>query len=385
MSTSLRDAPCAATPCHRDRVARLRAVALRALPRMYRRAQRRFVFRVRRDGQSLRPEGTSFRYTAIVLIGLAQEQQKVITTVLGGDSLKGVCDDLLDELPTVKNLGDAALTLWAATAMNHPQAHRARERLKVLFDRSATLPTVEVAWSLASLSLQPDGYDWQQLRDRMAGVLLTACEERSGLFRHQAASKGGLRGHVACFADLVYPIQALALYYRLTGRPQALEIANRCAERLCALQGPDGQWWWHYDVRSGRVIEGYPVYAVHQDAMAPMALFALAEAGGTLHREAIAHGLSWLATASELHGGSLIDEGTGLIWRKVARGDPRKCVRGAQALVSRVHPSLRVPGVDVAFPPGVIDDECRPYHLGWLLYAWSPQRARRWTATGEAD
>ena len=35
---------------------------------------------------------------------------------------------------------------------------------------------------------------------------------------------------------------------------------------------PHGQWWWHYDVRDGSVVERYPVYSVHQHAMAPMAL-----------------------------------------------------------------------------------------------------------------
>jgi hypothetical protein len=26
--------------------------------------------------------------------------------------------------------------------------------------------------------------------------------------------------------------------------------------------------------------------------------------------------------------------------------------------------------LDRVCPPGVIDYECRPYELGWLLYAW---------------
>jgi hypothetical protein len=35
-----------------------------------------------------------------------------------------------------------------------------------------------------------------------------------------------------------------------------------------------------------------------------------------------------------------------------------------------VRPSLRLAGLDRVFPPGRIDYECRPYELGWLLYAW---------------
>jgi hypothetical protein len=26
--------------------------------------------------------------------------------------------------------------------------------------------------------------------------------------------------------------------------------------------------------------------------------------------------------------------------------------------------------LDLIFPPGVVDRECRPFELGWLLYAW---------------
>ena len=85
-----------------------------------------------------------------------------------------------------------------------------------------------------------------------------------------------LRGHVSCFADFVYPIQALSYYHQATRDARAAEVAISCAERMCQMQGPEGQWWWHFDIRAGRLVEGYPVYSVHQDSMAPMALFALA-------------------------------------------------------------------------------------------------------------
>jgi hypothetical protein len=125
------------------------------------------------------------------------------------------------------------------------------------------------------------------------------------------------------------------------------------------------------------VLEGYPVYAVHQDSMAPMALFALHDAGGRDFRENAARGLSWLGASPELQGGTLIDRGAGLIWRKVARREPRKLARYLQAAASRIHPSLRVPGLDRLLPPTAVDDEDRPYHLGWILHAFPPARAPR--------
>jgi hypothetical protein len=104
--------------------------------------------------------------------------------------------------------------------------------------------------------------------------------------------------------------------------------------------------------------------------MGPMGLLALRDAGGADCTPAIRRGLEWLAAAPELLGASLIDADADLIWRKVARREPRKAVRYLQATASRVHPGLRVPGVDVVFPATAIDYEDRPYHLGWLLYAW---------------
>ena len=62
------------------------------------------------------------------------------------------------------------------------------------------------------------------------------------------------------------------------------------------------------------------------------------------------------------------------MWRKVARREPGKLTRTMQAAASAMHPALRAPGTDTLFPPVAIDWECRPYHLAWILYAWSPAR-----------
>ena len=67
-----------------------------------------------------------------------------------------------------------------------------------------------------------------------------------------------------------------------------------------------------------------------------------------------------------------------VIWRKVGRNDPRKLVRGMAAARSAVLPGTSMPGVGLLFPAGTVDYECRPYELGWLLYAWlSGSAARR--------
>ena len=65
-----------------------------------------------------------------------------------------------------------------------------------------------------------------------------------------------------------------------------------------------------------------------------------------------------------------------VIWRKVGRNDPRKLVRGLAAARSAVLPGTSMPGIGLLFPPRTVDYECRPYELGWMLYAWLSGGAR---------
>jgi len=118
-------------------------------------------------------------------------------------------------------------------------------------------------------------------------------------------------------------------------------------------------------------LEGFPVYSVHQHAMAPMALFDLAEAGGDEHEASISRGLRWLDTHPEVLE-DLASERHALVWRKVGRREPAKAARRLSAVTTSIRPGWRLPGIDTVLPTSQVDHECRPYELGWLLYAWRP-------------
>ncbi len=366
----------------RQAVSELRNLAVRALQRMYRPQEGLFVFCLRRFPEGDQLEGLSRRYTAIALIALAAESQDVASTVLAGQNAHDVCGGLLKGVEQMDDLGEVALTLWAARALHHPRASRAVTCLQAMHPANRAYPTVELAWCVTALSVEGIDVEAEPLARSLVDRLLSSFEERSALFPHWpvGATKPWVRSHVTCFADLVYPIQALAHYHRATGYGKALEVARRCARRMCELQGPQGQWWWHYDVRTGKVIERFPVYSVHQDAMGPMALFDLEEVCGENHSEAIERSIQWLIDPPEI-ASSLIDKDADVIWRKVARHEPGKLTRSLQAMASRVHPTLRIPATDLVFRPGYIDYESRPYHMGWLLHAWSGDRAEQFTAS----
>jgi hypothetical protein len=346
----------------RPLLSQLQAIATRALPRMYEPAHGLFVFTQRPGDAQLASSGLSVRYSAITVIGAnavspapppldSPERQRVV--------------DQLFSAGRAAQLGDTALVGWAG-AGDTPAA--LWDRIVALDAVSGRHPTVEAAWALAALTLHGPEHT-RPAAHAVAKRLIAACSRQSNLFPHVLGGSG-FRSHVACFADQVYPVHALAKYAQRFGDRLALDTASRCAAQICRLQGAAGQWWWHYDARTGAVIERYPVYAIHQDAMAPMALLALAAAGGTNFMEHIDRGLHWLSASPELGGESLIDARRDMVWRKVARREPGKTSRYVQAAASRVSPRLRVPGLGQVFPPRVIDYEDRPYHWGWFLYAW---------------
>ncbi|HEY7486774.1 MAG TPA: hypothetical protein VH912_20095 [Streptosporangiaceae bacterium] len=319
------------------------------------------------------PAGRSLRYAAIVALGVNLLPVETQRAALDGETADELVDRLVRRLTAVTEpvtgLGDAALVCWAAAEAGHPELPRALERLADLDPGEAPVYTVDAAWVVSALAAARAAADVEAHLSQARARLLSGAARR--LYAHSLGPKSLVpwyRAHVGCFADQVYPLQALARLHATWSDPPALAAAEAVAERICALQGDAGQWWWHYDARTGKVVEGYPVYSVHQHAMAPMALLDLAEAGGTRHADAIRTGLRWITDPAETDV-TLIDEELALIWRKVARNDPRKLIRGLRAVSTRA--GTRLAPLDHVFPPTVVDRECRPYELGWLLYAWN--------------
>jgi hypothetical protein len=341
------------------------------LPRVYLNGE--FAFRL--DGAldpsgtwGLVPSGRSLRYGAITALGLLRMPESAQRMVLSGENCHDLVGRLAEKLDGLTSLGDAALLCWAAAEAGHSVLPRALERLVELDRRDIPAYVVDSSWVVSALVAARPHADVEAHLDYARSRLLAA--QSSAVYPRLAGRDSARhRAHVGSFADQVYPIQALARLHRSSGDPQALSVANDVAATICAAQGDAGQWWWHYDARSGGVVEGYPVYSVHQHAMAPMALLDLAEAGGDDHADAIKRGLAWLTNTPETTESLVLDDPP-VTWRKVARSDRRKVVRGLRATATAIHPSLRLGALDKVFPPGAVDHECRPYELGWLLVAW---------------
>jgi len=193
---------------------------------------------------------------------------------------------------------------------------------------------------------------------------LARAETPSRLFLHHEA---GCRARFPNFATQIYGVLALIEAGRARDDERCLASAREVADRLLGLQRADGGWPWLYDVRRGSVVEPYEVYSVHQDSMAPMALLALSDATGERrYGDAAVRGLAWLWD-NEL-GTQMLDPAAGIVYRSIRRRRPidrlTLYANTATALAGR-------PVLAAARGPRELNRTDRPYHLGWVLEAWS--------------
>lgn len=319
-----------------------------------------------RDGAWAPTLGTeSLTSSAICLIGL--HRAGIPPRAVVADPV-ALCRDLAAGLRHEAYPGGLGLVLWANTVAGGvaPLALLSEAGFSPA-DLALVLPgltTMEVAWLVSGLlhaatpALRP--VTLAALRE-----LESRLDRKTLVFRH--ASSGAplrhrIRRQIANFADQVYPLQALSFAALGLGNAAHRHLADQCAARLVAAQGPLGQWWWHHNAASGAVAEAYPVYSVHQHSMAPMALRALALAGGRTHAAAVASSRAWLHT-NEL-GVDLVEPASGIIWRSVERAEGAAAHRLRQAcLLTGLEPPAQ------RSPQFRLNREIRPYEWGWLLYA----------------
>lgn len=138
----------------------------------------------------------------------------------------------------------------------------------------------------------------------------------------------------------------------------------RTAEKMCELQGPMGEWSWHYDSVTGRVVSRYPVFSVHQHAMGPMMLFAASEATGIDFSSAIHKGLAWISN-NELRQ-DFVEPSLGLVWRCIYLDRLDAWTDAALRFMQLRQGPVSASRLKVRY-------ECRPYELGWLLYAFASE------------
>ena len=339
-----------------ERVRELQRFALARLPSM-RLADGAFCHEV--AAPTLEPRGRSLRYTLICLLGLQRAEDAGLEVPIDPAGLLRLAVDEMGA-PEI-TVGDLGLLLWADARAGGKWRDKVAFRLHGRVGADfPDLEGLELSWLVIGAAeagadlLLDDALERQVARIDPAG----------GLFRHRDA---GLRARFPNFATQIYGVLALAVAAR-HGRRDALAPARRAADRLLELQRPDGGWPWIFDVRTGRVVEPYEIYSVHQDAMAPMALLALSDmTGDQRYAGAALRGLDWVFGSNDL-GREMLDRETGILYRSIRRrrGLDRALLYAntAGALAGRA-PFAKTRG------PVELNPTDRPYHLGWVLEAWA--------------
>ena len=284
-----------------------------------------------KDGNGdVQPAGSSIRYALISQIGIMRWLHHCPEDK---PHLPNLWPRILAQVNDVNHVGDFALLLWAAAESGRDDCDKfAKMVVQRWPDSHQMCNAVELGWivqSLVRLSEIVDlGADARAVLTVARDKLLELFNPVSRLFaRHDRTGLTEmLSRRVACFADQVYPMLALANYGRCFNDSRSTDIAVAAADTICRLQGPEGQWWWHYDVKAGKAAEEYPVFSVHQHGMAPMALLAVDEAAGTDHTKYIEAGLIWLTGRNELNL-TMIQQEQGVVWRDIHRREVGKIFR----------------------------------------------------------
>ena len=167
---------------------------------------------------------------------------------------------------------------------------------------------MEVAWWVLGLThAAASGMAVGAELDHAISVFTTRRSTSSPLFRHLGR---GARADLPNFATEIYSLLALAELARNDLLADAEQWAVELADVLIELRLADGGWPWLYRAGRATVVERYEIYSVHQDAMAPMALLALADVTGRDDYAVAAHdGLRWCYGNNEL-GVTTVDPAT---------------------------------------------------------------------------
>ena len=249
------------------RVAQLVKLAIRGLEPMYDEEQGLFCHRLKQTPSGNIKEGISQRYTVMTLLGLLRAESAGYRSPV---DIYATIDALYRNTEWVDNIGDLGLLLWLSSVSS-----RKLDSFYATFDLENALHnysdarkrlTMELAWFLTGLTYASRAEEENNRRHleplaRQTYTLLQCNQGKDGLFGHMAKWKslaGAVRGHVGSFADQVYPILAMAHFGQTFAMKEALQKSLQCANAICRLQGPLGQWWWHYDSVTGRVVERYP-------------------------------------------------------------------------------------------------------------------------------
>jgi len=308
------------------------------------------------------------RYTVNTLLGL---QQAAAAGLLDESAVSALVDRFLERcfhnLTSPSDLG--LLLVLLRKEQTSPYRREALDRLVRLASSEGTgkLDLQTLGWVLWGLSTAaPSSPEAEPGAHAVFRTISDGfVDKTSDLARHSVRL---YRRGLVSFGSTVYFLRAMHEYAALTGDERAVALFENGVRRMVDNQGPNGEWPWLYSVRRGVPVEYYPVFAVHQDAMAMLFLLPALDRGMSWVKEPIVRSVSWVFGRNELDTPTFV-HGPFRAYRSIERTHTlprttryfRSLGNLALGKASTLSPSGRVR----------INPECRSYHLGWFLYVWS--------------
>jgi hypothetical protein len=333
-----------------------------------------FPFSSRFDGSTIVHEYThpvAIRYTINSLIGLlaAAASQKVD---LSEASVRALAAAFLARPPDRPALpADRGLATLLHCELD-ADATTLRAQVGALAEVLArgdatTLNMQDAAWILWGAAAArragiPEATDVVRAAYRL--ITRELVDECTGLPRHSARR---YRRDIVSFGSLTYFLRAMHEAAAALGEEEAQRLFDAGVARAIDLQGPRGEWPWMIDCRTATAFDFYPVFSVHQDSMAMLFLHPAVERGLPGASEAIGRSVEWVFGRNEVAQPMFVERPF-FAYRSIERAERAPRIRRyARSLRHRISPS---PAATGARRIGV-NDECRSYHLGWILYVWS--------------
>jgi hypothetical protein len=329
-----------------------------------------FPFSSRREVSGIRnfyANPIAVRYTINSLLGLVEAARS---------GSFGVSEDEVADLAHSFLAADHGLAtiLRCAVGASTASVESSVRTLRASLQEPSVLTMQDVAWILwGACAAAREGVDGalDVAAAALAFVRSKLVQPETCLPLHTTAR---YRRHLVSFGSLVYFLRAMHEAAITLGDIHAMQLFERGVDKALALQGSDGEWPWMLDNRTGATVDPYPVFAVHQDSMAMLFLHPAEDRGHVGSSEAIDRSLEWIFGANEL-GRRMFSEQPFFAYRSIERDESLPRLRRyARSMRPRRTRSESWP-----VPRRVrLNDECRSYHLGWLLYVWS----RRVSAAG---
>jgi len=308
------------------------------------------------------------RYTINSLLGLAEAARSGSFGV-SQDEVADLAQSFLANERRIVLPADHGLAtmLRCAVGASAASVESSVRTLRALLQEPSALTMQDVGWTLWGACVAArEGIDGalDVAAAALAFVRSRLVQPETCLPLHTTAR---YRRHLVSFGSLVYFLRAMHEAAITLGDAHAVRLFERGVDKALALQGPDGEWPWMLDNRTGTTVDPYPVFAVHQDSMAMLFLHPAEDRGHVGSSEAIDRSLEWIFGANEL-GRRMFSERPFFAYRSIERDEsfsrlrryarsvgPRRTTGESWPLSARVR----------------LNDECRSYHLGWLLYVWS--------------